>query len=187
MVWSCPTKCSSQSKKDWKGLVPLPHLLPPPTPGWCGWKREEQSPKTGSTTLCCLHPAQPTSSVDETAAAFADETRNDTSLSSGHLRDARDPVSCEGRARLERAGADQRGGLPPGLYQHDHDHHCHCHPLCQPHTCAHQDYEIMGELEYSSSKTTALVKFQAHKFPYTRFSPTFIQSLHIVDCVFLPN
>ena len=27
----------------------------------------------------------------------------------------------------------------------------------------------MGELEYSSSKTTALVKFQAHKFPYTRF------------------
>merc|ERR1719507_2218621 len=30
-----------------------------------------------------------------------------------------------------------------------------------------QDYEIMGELEYSSSKTTALVKFQAHKFPYT--------------------
>ena len=26
----------------------------------------------------------------------------------------------------------------------------------------------MGELEYSSSKTTALVKFQAHKFPYTR-------------------
>ena len=30
-----------------------------------------------------------------------------------------------------------------------------------------QDYEIMGELEYSASKTTALVKFQAHKFPYT--------------------
>ena len=112
MVWLCPTKCSSQSKKDWKGLVPLPHILPPPTAGWCGCKREEQSPKTGSTTLCCLQPAQPTSSVDETAAAFADETRNDTSQSSGHLRDARDPVSCEGRARLERAGADQRGGLP---------------------------------------------------------------------------
>merc|ERR1712128_330974 len=30
-----------------------------------------------------------------------------------------------------------------------------------------QDYEIMGEFEYSDSKTTALVKFQAHKFPYT--------------------
>lgn len=30
-----------------------------------------------------------------------------------------------------------------------------------------QDYEIMGELEYSASKTTALVRFQAHKFPYT--------------------
>jgi len=30
-----------------------------------------------------------------------------------------------------------------------------------------QDYEIMGEFEYSASKTTALVKFQAHKFPYT--------------------
>jgi len=29
------------------------------------------------------------------------------------------------------------------------------------------DWEIMGELEYSSSKTTALVHFQAHKFPYT--------------------
>jgi len=29
------------------------------------------------------------------------------------------------------------------------------------------DYEIMGEFEYSSSKTTALVHFQAHKFPYT--------------------
>lgn len=27
--------------------------------------------------------------------------------------------------------------------------------------------EIMGEFEYSSSKTTALVHFQAHKFPYT--------------------
>jgi hypothetical protein len=25
----------------------------------------------------------------------------------------------------------------------------------------------MGEFEYSSSKTTALVHFQAHKFPYT--------------------
>merc|ERR1712128_340541 len=30
-----------------------------------------------------------------------------------------------------------------------------------------EDYEIMGEFEYSDSKTTALVKFQAHKFPYT--------------------
>jgi len=30
-----------------------------------------------------------------------------------------------------------------------------------------QDREIMGELEYSQSKTTALVHFQAHKFPYT--------------------
>jgi len=30
-----------------------------------------------------------------------------------------------------------------------------------------EDYEIMGEFEYSASKTTALVKFQAHKFPYT--------------------
>merc|ERR1712051_317673 len=30
-----------------------------------------------------------------------------------------------------------------------------------------EDYEIMGELEYSASKTTALVRFQAHKFPYT--------------------
>jgi len=30
-----------------------------------------------------------------------------------------------------------------------------------------QDYEIMGEFEYSESKTTALVRFQAHKFPYT--------------------
>jgi len=30
-----------------------------------------------------------------------------------------------------------------------------------------EDYEIMGEFEYSSSKTTALVHFQAHKFPYT--------------------
>jgi len=29
------------------------------------------------------------------------------------------------------------------------------------------DWEIMGEFEYSSSKTTALVHFQAHKFPYT--------------------
>merc|ERR1719187_824005 len=29
------------------------------------------------------------------------------------------------------------------------------------------DYEIMPEFEYSSSKTTALVHFQAHKFPYT--------------------
>jgi len=29
------------------------------------------------------------------------------------------------------------------------------------------EYEIMGEFEYSSSKTTALVHFQAHKFPYT--------------------
>jgi len=29
------------------------------------------------------------------------------------------------------------------------------------------EYEIMGEFEYSSSKTTALVNFQAHKFPYT--------------------
>lgn len=29
------------------------------------------------------------------------------------------------------------------------------------------DYEIMGEFEYSASKTTALVRFQAHKFPYT--------------------
>ena len=25
----------------------------------------------------------------------------------------------------------------------------------------------MGEFEYSASKTTALVHFQAHKFPYT--------------------
>jgi len=30
-----------------------------------------------------------------------------------------------------------------------------------------EDYEIMGEFEYSASKTTALVHFQAHKFPYT--------------------
>jgi len=29
------------------------------------------------------------------------------------------------------------------------------------------DYEIMQEFEYSSSKTTAIVNFQAHKFPYT--------------------
>jgi len=29
------------------------------------------------------------------------------------------------------------------------------------------DWEIMGEFEYSSSKTTAIVHFQAHKFPYT--------------------
>jgi len=29
------------------------------------------------------------------------------------------------------------------------------------------DFEILGELEYSSSKTTAAVRFQAHKFPYT--------------------
>ena len=29
------------------------------------------------------------------------------------------------------------------------------------------DNEILGEFEYSSSKTTALVHFQAHKFPYT--------------------
>lgn len=29
------------------------------------------------------------------------------------------------------------------------------------------DYEIMGEFEYSESKTTAFVRFQAHKFPYT--------------------
>ena len=29
------------------------------------------------------------------------------------------------------------------------------------------DNEIMGEFEYSASKTTALVRFQAHKFPYT--------------------
>jgi len=29
------------------------------------------------------------------------------------------------------------------------------------------DYEILGEFEYSTSKTTALVHFQAHKFPYT--------------------
>ena len=29
------------------------------------------------------------------------------------------------------------------------------------------DTEIMGEFEYSASKTTALVRFQAHKFPYT--------------------
>lgn len=29
------------------------------------------------------------------------------------------------------------------------------------------DYEIMGPFEYSESKTTAYVHFQAHKFPYT--------------------
>ena len=29
------------------------------------------------------------------------------------------------------------------------------------------DDEIMGEFEYSARKTTALVRFQAHKFPYT--------------------
>ncbi|KAK8743346.1 hypothetical protein OTU49_001386 [Cherax quadricarinatus] len=29
------------------------------------------------------------------------------------------------------------------------------------------DYEILGAYEYSSSKTTASVRFQAHKFPYT--------------------
>jgi hypothetical protein len=29
------------------------------------------------------------------------------------------------------------------------------------------DREIMGEFEYSVSKTTALVHFQAHKFPHT--------------------
>lgn len=29
------------------------------------------------------------------------------------------------------------------------------------------DYEILGPFEYSSSKTTAAVRFQAHKFPYT--------------------
>ena len=44
---------------------------------------------------------------------------------------------------------------------------CCFHPDC---CFPSQDYEIMGELEYSSSKTTALVKFQAHKFPYTRYS-----------------
>jgi len=30
-----------------------------------------------------------------------------------------------------------------------------------------EDDEIMGEFEYSESKTAALVRFQAHKFPYT--------------------
>ena len=44
----------------------------------------------------------------------------------------------------------------------------------------------MGELEYSSSKTTALVKFQAHKFPYTRFF-TNIYTITDAHCVFLPN
>ena len=85
-------------------------------------------------------------------------------------------MSGEGRARLERTRVDQRGGLPTG------DHHQHLsiiikgiviiitQLLYHPDNCEHQDYEIMGELEYSSSKTTALVKFQAHKFPYTRFS-----------------
>ncbi|XP_064096217.1 cuticlin-4-like isoform X2 [Macrobrachium nipponense] len=29
------------------------------------------------------------------------------------------------------------------------------------------DYEILGPFEYSTSKTTAAVRFQAHKFPYT--------------------
>ncbi|MCL4135236.1 UNVERIFIED_CONTAM: hypothetical protein GTU68_018225, partial [Idotea baltica] len=29
------------------------------------------------------------------------------------------------------------------------------------------DYEILGPFEYSSTKTTAIVNFQAHKFPYT--------------------
>ncbi|XP_066946186.1 cuticlin-1 isoform X2 [Macrobrachium rosenbergii] len=29
------------------------------------------------------------------------------------------------------------------------------------------DYEILGTFEYSASKTTAAVRFQAHKFPYT--------------------
>lgn len=29
------------------------------------------------------------------------------------------------------------------------------------------DYEILGTFEYSTSKTTAAVRFQAHKFPYT--------------------
>jgi len=29
------------------------------------------------------------------------------------------------------------------------------------------DWEILGEFEYSSSKTTALVHFKAHRFPYT--------------------
>lgn len=29
------------------------------------------------------------------------------------------------------------------------------------------DYEILGPFEYSGSKTTAAVRFQAHKFPYT--------------------
>ena len=29
------------------------------------------------------------------------------------------------------------------------------------------DYEILGPFEYSKSKTTAVVRFQAHKFPYT--------------------
>ena len=57
--------------------------------------------------------------------------------------------------------------------------------LFAAHTIVHmyQDYEIMGELEYSSSKTTALVKFQAHKFPYTRFFTHTITA----HCVFLPN
>jgi len=30
-----------------------------------------------------------------------------------------------------------------------------------------EDYEIMGEFEYNERKTAALVRFQAHKFPYT--------------------
>lgn len=29
------------------------------------------------------------------------------------------------------------------------------------------DYEIFGALEYAPSKTSASVRFQAHKFPYT--------------------
>lgn len=29
------------------------------------------------------------------------------------------------------------------------------------------DYEILGGFEYESTKTKAIVRFQAHKFPYT--------------------
>ena len=138
MVMSNQVFLSKSKRRDWKGLVRLPHILPPPTAGWCGCKREEQSPKTGSHTVASTR-LKPTYSLGETVIEFCCTsylliTQEMTPCySSGHLRDARDPVPCEGRSRLERAGADQRGGLPPGPYhQQDHDYHCHQHPLCRP-------------------------------------------------------
>ena len=178
----------SQSKKGEKTekVLSASHIFSS-THAWPVWVVEELlHQKPVQPPLCCLQPAKPTPSHDETDIGLSScflKTRNDGNDNNLYPQDiygmhvtqclVRDGLGWSEQGLINEEGCPQvitiTISASSSLFIIKGIVIIITQLLYHPDNCEHQDYEIMGELEYSSSKTTALVKFQAHKFPYTRF------------------